>query len=59
MAETRKFICGNCGSENEIVTKKGGGSMEATLWLITIFLGIFYSIWRRMKPKKNLPILWK
>ncbi len=53
MVETEKFICGDCKGITELRKGKRGSSfVEAFLWTILFFPGIFYSIWRRGSVKK-------
>jgi hypothetical protein len=53
MSETEKLICGDCKRISEIKTgKRGSNLVSIILWTTLFFPGIFYSMWRRGKPKK-------
>jgi hypothetical protein len=53
MSRTEKLICGDCKATFEVETgKRGSAIIEAFLWSTLVIPGIFYSMWRKTKPKK-------
>ena len=49
-----RLICGDCKAVLEVETgKRGSAFIEFFLWLTLVIPGIFYSMWRKRKPKKT------
>lgn len=49
-----EFICGDCNSTVVIKSgKKGSRFVELLLWTTLVIPGIFYSLWRCSKVKKQ------
>lgn len=53
MSETEKLICGDCKGITYLRTnKRGSAFIEKILFWALFFPGIFYGIWRNLKPKR-------
>jgi len=52
MADTEKFICGDCKGVTEFPRKRGSALVESLLWATLFFPGFFYGMWRRSPVKK-------
>lgn len=50
---TEKLICADCKSRIDLpIGKRGNASIEIILWMLGIFPGLIYSLWRLRKVKR-------
>ena len=53
---TKKYVCMECGCQRDpINAKRGLLVIEIFMWLLYIFPGIIYSIWRRVRKQQVCP----
>jgi hypothetical protein len=53
---TKKYVCMECGCQRDpIDVKRGLLAIEIFMWLLYIFPGVIYSIWRRVRKHQVCP----
>ena len=53
---TKKYVCMDCGCQRDpINAKRGLLVIELFMWLLYIFPGVIYSIWRRVRKQQVCP----
>ena len=50
----KKYICGNCGTQDKIKwVAKGSIFIEIILWLMFLIPGLIYSVWRQSTKQRT------